>query len=339
MAEGIQILLTFSILIIGFVLIVISIIFKLYNFDPGLIRKILSREDRMDSEQDKAVKENPLKKINFKPFSAIRGRSIVIIVLAIIVLFLVTSTFVTISAGKRGVVLTWGKVEPTVMGEGLHVRVPIMQQVIKMDTQINKSQTDAEAASKDLQDTHSIIALNYHISPDRSNWIYQNIGLNYKERIIDPAVQEVMKAVAAKYTAVELINKRETVSNEIKSHLKERLANYAIMVDDFSIVNFRFSAEFTKAIEDKQTAEQKAMKAKNDLERIKIEAEQKVASARAEAESLKLQKENVTENLIKLRQIEASIKAIDKWNGVLPQFTGSAVPFIDARSFTPAQHK
>lgn len=293
----------------------------------------------MESEQFKVVKENPLKKFNFNPFSALRGKTIFIIAIAIAAFFLITSTFVTIGAGKRGVVLTWGKVESAVMGEGLHVRIPIMQQVIKMDTQINKSQTDAEAASKDLQDTHSIIALNYHISPDRANWLYQNIGVNYKERIIDPAVQEVMKAVAAKYTAVELINKRETVSNEIKSHLKERLANYAIMVDDFSIVNFRFSAEFTKAIEEKQTAEQKAMKAKNDLERIKIEAEQKIASARAEAESLKLQKENVTENLIKLRQIEASIRAIDKWNGVLPQFTGSAVPFIDAKSFASAPHK
>lgn len=293
----------------------------------------------MESEQFKMMKENPLKNINFKPFNAVRGKAIFIVALSVAALFIITSVFVTIGAGKRGVVLTWGKVEPEVMGEGLHLRIPVMQQVIKMDTQINKSQTDAEAASKDLQDTHSIIALNYHISPDRANWIYQNIGVNYKERIIDPAVQEVMKAVAAKYTAVELINKRETVSIEIKSHLKERLANYAILVDDFSIVNFRFSAEFTKAIEEKQTAEQKAMKAKNDLERIKIEAEQKIASARAEAESLKLQKENVTENLIKLRQIEASIRAIDKWNGVLPQFTGSAVPFIDAKSFASAQNK
>jgi len=337
MTKGAALLFAFFTFIIGFVFIVTSIIFKLHNVEFKLFRKSQDkREGGMESEQFKVVKENPLKKVNFP---TIRGRKVFITVLVVIAFFLITSAFVTIGAGKRGVVLTWGKVEPAVMGEGLHLRVPIMQQVIKMDTQINKSQTDAEAASKDLQDTHSIIALNYHISPDKANWIYQNIGLNYKERIIDPAVQEVMKAVAAKYTAVELINKRETVSTEIKAHLKERLANYSIMVDDFSIVNFRFSAEFTKAIEEKQTAEQKAMKAKNDLERIKIEAEQKVASARAEAESLKLQKENVTENLIKLRQIEASIRAIDKWNGVLPQFTGSAVPFIDAKSFAAAPHK
>ncbi len=175
--------------------------------------------------------------------------------------------------------------------------------------------------------------MNYHISPEKANWIYQNIGTEYKERIIDPPVQEVVKAITAKYTAVELITQREKVRSEIKELLKQRLLAYNIVVDDFSIVNFSFSQLFTQAIEAKQTAEQLALKAQRDLERIKIEAEQKVTQARAEAEALRLRKENVTPQLVKLWQIEASLKAIEKWDGRLPKVTSEAVPFIDVKSF------
>jgi regulator of protease activity HflC (stomatin/prohibitin superfamily) len=251
---------------------------------------------------------------------------------AALILILFLNPFVTVGAGERGVVLNFGAVQPVVLGEGIHFRVPIMQQVIKMDVTIHKSQTDAESVSKDLQDTKSVIAVNYHILPEKANWIYQNIRQEYKERIIDPAVQEVVKAVTARYTAVDLITQREKVRSEIKDMLRSRLSSYNIAVDDFSIVNFKFSQQFEQAIEAKQTAEQLALKAQRDLERIKIEAEQKVASARAEAEALRLQKENVTPQLIKLRQIEASMKAIDKWDGRLPKINSGAVPFVDARS-------
>lgn len=254
-----------------------------------------------------------------------------IIAAAIIVLWIM-NPFVVVGAGERGVVLNFGAVQPHVLGEGIHFRVPIMQRIIKMDVTIHKSQTDAESVSKDLQDTKSTIAVNYHIVPEQANWIYQNIKQEYKDRIIDPAVQEVVKAITARYTAVELITQREKIRGEIKELLKNRLSSYNIVVDDFSIVNFKFSQLFEQAIEAKQTAEQLALKAQRDLERIKIEAEQKVASARAEAEALRLQKENVTPQLIRLRQIEASIKAIDKWDGRLPKINSGAVPFIDVKS-------
>jgi len=248
------------------------------------------------------------------------------------ILLRILNPFVIVDAGERGVVLNFGAVQETVLGEGLHLRVPFMQKVIMMDVRIQKSQTDAQSVSKDLQDTKSTIAVNYHISPDKVNNIYQGIGTSFKERIIDPAVQEVVKAITARYTAVELITQREKVRNEIKDLLKQRLITYNILVDDFSIVNFSFSQQFETAIEAKQTAEQLALKAQRDLERIKIEAEQKVASAKAEAESLRLQKENVTPQLIQLRKIEASIKAIDKWDGHLPKVSSGAVPFLDLKS-------
>lgn len=258
---------------------------------------------------------------------------IAIMVFGGFIAFLILNPFVIVGAGERGVVLNFGAVQDYVFDEGLHLRIPIVQKVVLMDVKVHKSQTDAEAASKDLQDTHSIIAVNYHILPEKANWIYQNIGKEYKERIIDPAVQEVVKAVTAKFTAVELITQREKVRAEIMDLLKKRLTAYNIVVDDFSIVNFKFSEQFTQAIEAKQTAEQLALKARRDLERIKIEAEQKITQAKAEAEALRLQKQNVTPELVKLRMIEASLKAIEKWDGHLPKVTAGAVPFIDVKSF------
>jgi regulator of protease activity HflC (stomatin/prohibitin superfamily) len=257
-----------------------------------------------------------------------------LVVLAVIVVALLwLSPFVRIGAGERGVVMNFGAVQDTVLDEGLHFIIPVMQQVVKVDVKVQKSQTDAVAASADIQETRSKIALNYRIQADKANWVYQNIGIQFKDRIIDPAVQEVVKAVTARYTAVNLITQRDKVREEIRDLLKERLLAYYITVVDFAIIDFQFSEQFARAIEDKQAAEQRALKAQRDLERIKIEAEQQVVQATAEAEALRLQKQNITKDLIELRKIEAAITAIEKWDGVLPKVTAGAVPFIDVKSF------
>jgi len=252
-----------------------------------------------------------------------------LIVGAILVFFLFLSPWVQIGAGERGIVLNFGAVQESVLGEGLHFRVPMMQKVAIMDVKVQKSLTNAAASSSDLQEVSSEVALNYHIVQDKANIVYQSIGIQFKERIIDPAVQEVVKAVTAKYTAEELITKRPAVSEAMRANLAERLLVHNIAVDAFSIVGFSFSKIFMEAIESKQTAEQLALKAKRDLDRIKIEAEQTITAARAEAESLRLQRANISPDLIELRKIEANLRAIDKWNGILPQVTGAgAVPFI-----------
>ncbi len=252
-----------------------------------------------------------------------------LIIGAILVVFLFLSPWVKVGAGERGVVLNFGAVQENVLGEGLHFRIPIVQQVVLMDVKVQKAVTDAASASSDLQDVTSSVALNYHIVPDKANVVYQTLGVEFKNRIIDPAIQEVMKAVSARYTAEELITKRAAVSEAMRENLAERLREYNIAVDAFSIVSFSFSKVFTEAIEAKQTAEQLALKSKRDLERIKIEAEQKVTAAKAEAESLRLQRANISLDLIELRKVEANLKAIEKWNGILPQVTGGgAVPFI-----------
>jgi len=254
---------------------------------------------------------------------------VAVIIGAILLFLLILRPWVQIGAGERGIVLNFGAVQKAVLKEGLHFRVPIMQEIVPMDVKVQKSLTNAAASSSDLQEVSSEVALNYHIVPDKANIVYQSIGIQFKERIIDPALQEVVKAVTAKYTAEELITKRPAVSEAMRANLAERLLAHNIAVDAFSIVGFSFSKIFMEAIESKQTAEQLALKAKRDLDRIKIEAEQTITAARAEAESLRLQKANISTDLIELRKIEANLKAIDKWNGILPQVTGGgAVPFI-----------
>lgn len=254
--------------------------------------------------------------------------------IGVVVVFIVLSIlnpFVSIGPGERGVVTNFGAVQKDIMGEGLHLRIPIMQKVTVMDVKVQKGEGQGDAASKDLQQVSTNVAVNYHLDPARVAETYQTVGnLNAVEsRILLPAVQESVKAATALYTAEELVSRRQDVRDQIRNLLRERLARNGVIVDEFSIVNFSFSREFNNAIEAKTTAEQLKLKAERDLERIRIEAEQKVAAAKAEAESLRLQKEIVTDNLIRLRQIEMQQKAIDKWDGRMPQVTGGATPFID----------
>ncbi len=257
---------------------------------------------------------------------------------SIFVLVLLFSSFYTISAGQRGVLLTFGKPSMNAMGEGLHFKIPMVQTIQKLEVRTTKIETNADSASKDLQDVQTTIALNYHLSPGETPKLYQEIGKAYRERIIDPAIQESVKAVSAQFTAEELVTRRPEVRRGIQEFLTKRLRKYYIIVDDFNIVNFQFSEEFDKAIEQKVTAEQLKLKAEKDLERIIVEKEQRITQAQAEAEALRLQKQEITPDLIKLRQIEVQRQAIEKWDGILPKVTGGAIPFIDIGSLeeTPA---
>jgi len=156
-----------------------------------------------------------------------------------------------------------------------------------------------------------------------ANKIWQEVGKNYNSRIIAPSIQEAVKAVTAKFTAEELITKRETVKDQIKENLAERLLERDILVDEFNIIDFSFSAAFNDAIEAKVTAEQLKLKAARDLERIKIEADQKIAEAGGKAQAIKIEAEALRANaqVVELRWIE-------KWDGKTPAYWGNASPFI-----------
>lgn len=256
------------------------------------------------------------------------GRYIGLGILLLVVIIALFGSFYIVPTGHRGVVQTFGKPTMAPSEEGLHFKIPIAQSITNMEVRTKKIEVEADSSSKDLQDVKTTIALNYHLSPESTPRLFQEIGLDYENRIINPAIQEGIKAISARFTAEELVTKRASVRDDVKAFLVERLSNRNIIVDDFNIVNFQFSEEFDKAIEQKVTAEQLKLKADRDLERIKVEAQQKIAQAEAEAQALKLQKMEITEELVRLREIEMMNKAIDKWDGVMPQAT-SGMPFID----------
>jgi regulator of protease activity HflC (stomatin/prohibitin superfamily) len=251
-------------------------------------------------------------------------------IIAVLVIAIIASSSKSVPAGFVGVRTQFGAVSGGSLSAGLNFKIPFMQKIELMDTRIQKIEADAFAASKDLQIVTSKIAVNFSINPQQAGDLYKEVGINFKSVIIEPAVQEVVKMATAQYTAEELIAKRGEVSAKMTQFLSEKISKKGIIINDFNVLNFEFSQDFNKAIEQKQIAQQQALKAGQDLERIRIEAEQKIVQAKAEAESLKLQKQEITAEMLELRTIEAKLKAIEKWDGKLPQYNGgNAIPFID----------
>ncbi|MBI5874414.1 MAG: prohibitin family protein, partial [Deltaproteobacteria bacterium] len=251
------------------------------------------------------------------------GKLPIIAAVIIILLLLMGGTpWTIVGPGQRGVLIRLGAVQKGVLSEGLNFKMPFIDSVVKVNVQVQKNEAKAEAASKDLQIISTVMATNYHLVPEAVDEVYQKIGAAFEDKIIQPVVQEVIKSVTAKYTAEELITKRGEVKSAIRTELAERLLVFNIKVVEVSVADFNFSKTFNEAIESKQVAEQRVAQAKNELERIKVENEQKITQARAEAEGLKLQRMEITESLLKLREIENQKKAIEKWDGKLPSVTG-----------------
>lgn len=249
-------------------------------------------------------------------------------VVGIIGLSVVSDCFYTVTSGQRAIVFRFGQIK-AVESEGLHLKVPFMDTTIIVDVRTLKAESPADAGTKDLQRVSTNVALNYHLDANVLKDTYSRVGLDVESKVIDPRIQEVVKAVVARYSAEELLAKREEVKQEVELALRNQLASYNIVVEAIQITNFQFSASFDHAIEAKQTAEQNALKAKNDLERIKIEADQKIAMAKAEAETIRIQADAIR---AQGGAEYVQLKAIEKWNGQLPQVSGANTPFI---SLTP----
>lgn len=258
--------------------------------------------------------------------AAIGLLSVVVGLILVILLFL---SFGTVSPGERGVVINLGEVTGEIKGEGFYTKVPFLESVVKMDVQIQKEEVVAGAASRDLQSVSATIALNYRVRPDATPLIYQDMRKDYKVRVIQPAIQEAVKSGTAQFNAEELVTKRTEVRDTIATLIREKLDPRGIDMIDFNIVDFQFSESFDSAIESKVTAEQEALRAKNDLERVKFEAEQRIVQSKAEAEAIRIQAEAVTSQG---GAEYVQLQAISKWNGTLPQYTGGgAVPFINIK--------
>ncbi|MCI0559660.1 MAG: prohibitin family protein, partial [Nitrososphaera sp.] len=275
------------------------------------------------------------------------------VIIGIIVLVAVLFASIKIvEAGNRGVLLHFGAVDTSIsLNEGIHFVVPFRDNVIPVEVRTQKTVESAASASKDLQDVRTEVALNYHVSPDNTPILYQQLGFEYATRVISPAIQESVKQVTARFNAEELITKRETVKTEIETQIKQRLADYNVLVETISITEFKFSDQFTRAVEAKVEAEQRALQANNELRRIQIEAQQAEAKALGEQKANIAHAEGVRQANILQAQGEAeAIKIIDEqlrnnprylewlktqqWDGVLPLVTGGggATPFIEIPS-------
>ena len=247
-----------------------------------------------------------------------KGKTVIAVIIVVAVLLLITlfSSITVVEAGHKGILLNMGAVTGKVLDEGLNFTVPFVQSVEVIDVRVKKVESaNNSSASKDMQTITSSIAVNYYIDSTNVDKLYKNIGLNYESTVISPAISECMKAVTSQYTAEQLITQRVEVSAAMKDFLQKKLKDKYIIIDSFNIVNFDFSEAYNKAIEEKQIAEQEALKAKYDLERIQIEADQAIKKAQGEAEAMKLKNEQLTENIIKL-------EFINKWDGKMPTYLG-----------------
>jgi len=245
-----------------------------------------------------------------------------------IMVLLVTTTefFFTVNPGFAAIQLRMGQIVKTVEIPGLYLKFPFIDQVVSIDKRINKIGIETPAMSRDLQSVQVGMVINYRVKDAFK--LYQDVGVNFAKIIIEPFAHESVKAVVAKFTAEDLIQFRHDAKDKVVQELKERLGLQHIELVDFNFIHLDFSKDFIHAVEEKQIAEQSAKTAKNLTEKIKEEALQIKAQAEAEAYALQIKKESVNDGLIKLKQIEAQLKAIEKWNGVLPRMTGQAVPMI-----------
>lgn len=268
------------------------------------------------------------KPTNPKP-SRKKNQDITRIILLLFLLTILSSFISIVNAGERGVLMRFGAVQEKTLGEGIHLIIPIVNTVKNLSVRVQSQEISAEASSGDLQDVFTDVALNWHIIPEEANDIFQQIGdeTAIVNRIINPAVEEVLKAVMAQYTAEEIITKRDEVKGRVDDFLITRLKNYHVAVDDISLVHAHFSERFGNAVEAKQVAKQEAMQAGFIAMKAVKEAEARVNLAKGEAEAQKIVNETLTPDLLQKQ-------AIERWDGDLPLIVGDeSAKLIDLNQF------
>lgn len=260
------------------------------------------------------------------------GKKAVGLIAAVLILALVViNCFTIVPAGHTGVVVTMGKVKEGVLPEGIHTKLPFVQRVVKIDNRIRKLEVETEAFSKDLQSVETVLAINYRVDTSKSYSIYKNIGADYENVLVVPAVNEVLKAITATYTAEQSVTNRVLISEGLVSGLNEKLNSIGLYVTDVNIINFDFSEVFIAAIEEKQVAQQKLLKAETEKQTAitfaEAEAEATKIRAEGEAAANKTISESLTQEIIENKKIE-------KWNGELPRVTGGSSTLVDLGTIT-----
>jgi len=267
------------------------------------------------------------------------GKIAAVVITFIVIIVVMFESVVIVEAGHRGVVLYLGAVENRVLPEGVHFVIPFVEQVVQMEVRTQKFQAEASAASNDLQEVQTVIALNYMIDPKEANKVYQLLGVNYADRVISPTIQEAVKASVAKFNAEELVTKRETAKGVIAQAIRNTLTSNNILTENVFITDFKFSDAFASQIEQKVVAFQKYLTEQNNLRAVRVIANQNVVQAEAAARA-NIAKASGEAQAIKIitGQLRSSPEylqwqAINKWNGQLPYASGSgAVPFFQLPS-------
>ena len=258
-------------------------------------------------------------------------KAIIAIVVVIVALILIFNAFSVVEAGHTGVIVTMGKVTESTLQEGLHLKIPFIQDIVMIDNRIVKLQVQTEAFSKDLQTVDTVLAINYRVDTSKSYSIYKNVGANYEDVLITPAVNEVLKAITAQYTAEESVTNRNMISEGLVVGLNDKLNSAGLYITDVNIINFEFSEAFITAIEEKQVAQQQLLKAETDKQTAITNAEAEAESirirAQAEADANKTIAESLTDEIIEYQKIQ-------KWDGILPKVTGSSGTFVTLDELT-----
>lgn len=239
------------------------------------------------------------------------SKKLIPIVATILVLFaFAASGFYTINTGERGVVLRLGKLTG-VSGEGLHVKVPFIDDVYKMSVRDRNLSVKSEVSSSDIQTIAVEVSLVYSLDPLKVGNIYQTYGMRIEETLVHPTLSEKINAIIAEYPIEAFVEKRAEISNRVRSAFANQVEGNGILVKTLLITNHDFSDDFNKAIEDKKIAEQGALTAKFTLEKMKLEAEAQLIK-QASLSPMVLQEQ-----------------AIQKWDGKLPTYmAGDKLPFI-----------
>ena len=239
-------------------------------------------------------------------------------IIAIIIVITIFSSFKTVPTGYVGVKTRFGKVQNDVLQEGLNGKLPFVEKIVLIDCRTKKVEVTSESSSKDMQTVKMTIAVNYNVEKDTANKLYKEIGTDYENIIISPAILESIKSVAARYTAEELITKRAEISAMIHEALFDKVQSRGFSITEFNITNIDFSDAFNQAIEAKAVKQQEVETAKAELEKQKIQNEKEISVAEKDAKVMELQNNQITENTLKLKELEVKEKMIEKWSGNLP---------------------
>lgn len=242
-------------------------------------------------------------------------------VVGIVVLFLIVTlfnSFKTVPTGYVGVKTQFGKVQNDVIQEGLNGKAPYIEKIVLIDCRTKKTEVTSESSTKDMQTVSVTIAVNYNVGKETANKLYKEVGLDYENIILSPAILESIKSVMAQYTAEELVTKRAEVSSMVREALVNKVETRGISVTEFNITNIDFSDAFNAAIEAKAVKQQEVVTAQAELEKQKIQNEKEISIAQKDAEVMKLQNQEITDKTLQLKALEIKEKMIEKWNGTFP---------------------